>query len=181
MIAEPAASSLSRQPQDYVERVRHTHERGGFGSTGSVLFSFTLRLGAGEWSTLPAWHSNPSADATACTHEASRNSCACCLLRIVKHMRQEGSIARMSFWRRYGSHWKVSEAEKNLLRTHTTAVSSRMLYRYRPPWQMPSLCSSLTASRVQRRLTSSWTYANAYLCVVQASKEWLQTIQVLLY
>ncbi len=30
---------------------------------------------------------------------------------------------------RYGSHWKVSEAEKNLLRTHTTAVSSRMLYR----------------------------------------------------
>ena len=30
---------------------------------------------------------------------------------------------------RYGSHWKVSEAEKNLLRTHTTAVSSRMLYK----------------------------------------------------
>ena len=30
---------------------------------------------------------------------------------------------------RYGSPWKESEAEKNLLRTHTTAVSSRMLYR----------------------------------------------------
>lgn len=30
---------------------------------------------------------------------------------------------------RYGSHWKESEAEKNLLRTHTTAVSSRMLYK----------------------------------------------------
>lgn len=33
-------------------------------------------------------------------------------------------------WRcRYGSPWKESEAEKNLLRTHTTAVSSRMLYK----------------------------------------------------
>lgn len=28
----------------------------------------------------------------------------------------------------YGSPWKESEAEKNLLRTHTTAVSSRMLH-----------------------------------------------------
>lgn len=32
-------------------------------------------------------------------------------------------------WCRYGYHWKAAEAEKNLLRTHTTAVSSRMLYR----------------------------------------------------
>lgn len=30
---------------------------------------------------------------------------------------------------RYGYSWKVAEAEKNLLRTHTTAVSSRMLYK----------------------------------------------------
>lgn len=29
----------------------------------------------------------------------------------------------------YGYSWKLAEAEKNLLRTHTTAVSSRMLYR----------------------------------------------------
>ncbi|KAK9811942.1 hypothetical protein WJX73_001453 [Symbiochloris irregularis] len=29
----------------------------------------------------------------------------------------------------YGSPWREGEAEKNLLRTHTTAVSSRMLYR----------------------------------------------------
>jgi phenylalanyl-tRNA synthetase alpha subunit len=29
----------------------------------------------------------------------------------------------------YGYDWQVAEAEKNLLRTHTTAVSSRMLYR----------------------------------------------------
>ncbi|GLI62444.1 hypothetical protein VaNZ11_005065 [Volvox africanus] len=29
----------------------------------------------------------------------------------------------------YGYSWKLAESEKNLLRTHTTAVSSRMLYR----------------------------------------------------
>jgi phenylalanyl-tRNA synthetase alpha chain len=29
----------------------------------------------------------------------------------------------------YGYCWKRSEAQKNLLRTHTTAVSSRMLYK----------------------------------------------------
>ena len=32
--AEPASSRLDRQPQDYVQRVRSTHEHGGFGSTG---------------------------------------------------------------------------------------------------------------------------------------------------
>eukprot|EP00899_Mesostigma_viride_P009696 jgi/Mesvir1/18728/Mv01241-RA.1 len=31
--------------------------------------------------------------------------------------------------RGYGYDWKLAEAEKNLLRTHTTAVSSRMLYK----------------------------------------------------
>lgn len=50
-------------PEEYLERVRDTHENGGFGSFG------------------------------------------------------------------YGYNWKRSEAEKNLLRTHTTAVSSRMLYK----------------------------------------------------
>ena len=29
----------------------------------------------------------------------------------------------------YGYDWKISEAKKNLLRTHTTAVSARMLYK----------------------------------------------------
>ncbi|KAK3919432.1 Phenylalanine--tRNA ligase alpha subunit [Frankliniella fusca] len=29
----------------------------------------------------------------------------------------------------YGYDWKIEEAQKNLLRTHTTAVSARMLYR----------------------------------------------------
>ena len=29
----------------------------------------------------------------------------------------------------YGYNWATSEAEKNLLRTHTTAVSSKMLYK----------------------------------------------------
>jgi hypothetical protein len=38
------------------------------------------------------------------------------------------SLANRSSARRYGYNWQQSEAEKNLLRTHTTAVSSRMLY-----------------------------------------------------
>lgn len=29
----------------------------------------------------------------------------------------------------YGYDWKIEEAQKNLLRTHTTAVSARMLYK----------------------------------------------------
>ena len=33
------------------------------------------------------------------------------------------------FFARYGYNWKESEAEKLLLRTHTTAISSNMLYK----------------------------------------------------
>ena len=29
----------------------------------------------------------------------------------------------------YGYDWKIGEAKKNLLRTHTTAVSAKMLYK----------------------------------------------------
>ena len=50
-------------PMEYLERVKRTHERGGYGSTG------------------------------------------------------------------YQYDWKFEEAQKNLLRTHTTAVSARMLYQ----------------------------------------------------
>ena len=50
-------------PMEYLERVKRTHERGGYGSTG------------------------------------------------------------------YQYDWKFEEAQKNLLRTHTTAVSARMLYK----------------------------------------------------
>ncbi|KAL4857734.1 Phenylalanine--tRNA ligase alpha subunit [Chlorella vulgaris] len=62
-LTKPAATPASNFPADYLERVKQTHQHGGFGSIG------------------------------------------------------------------YGYDWKVAEAEKNLLRTHTTAVSSRMLYR----------------------------------------------------
>lgn len=57
-----APSTTKELPEDYVERVKHVHESGGYGSRG------------------------------------------------------------------YGYDWKRDEANKNLLRTHTTAVSSRMLY-----------------------------------------------------
>ncbi|CAK9203875.1 unnamed protein product [Sphagnum troendelagicum] len=58
-----APARTHKLPEDYLERVRRTHEEGGYGSIG------------------------------------------------------------------YGYDWKRDEAEKNLLRTHTTAVSSRMLYK----------------------------------------------------
>ena len=62
-LTNPRYSSSAAWPQDYLERVRRTHEEGGYGSLG------------------------------------------------------------------YGYNWKLEEAEKNILRTHTTAVSSRMLYQ----------------------------------------------------
>ena len=33
------------------------------------------------------------------------------------------------FYCRYQYEWKLEEAKKNILRTHTTAVSARMLYK----------------------------------------------------
>jgi phenylalanyl-tRNA synthetase alpha chain len=62
-LLNPASTPASSFPPDYLQRVKTTHESGGFGSTG------------------------------------------------------------------YGYAWQEAEAEKNLLRTHTTAVSSRMLYK----------------------------------------------------
>ena len=44
----------------------------------------------------------------------------------VKKIHSEGGWGSQG----YGYNWKREEAAKNLLRTHTTAVSARMLYRY---------------------------------------------------
>jgi len=43
----------------------------------------------------------------------------------VKKIHSEGGFGSQG----YGYDWKVEEASKNLLRTHTTAVSARMLYK----------------------------------------------------
>jgi len=45
-------------------------------------------------------------------------------LEAVKKMHSEGGYGSLGY--RYD--WKIEEAEKNILRTHTTAVSARMLY-----------------------------------------------------
>ncbi|CAG9858013.1 unnamed protein product [Phyllotreta striolata] len=60
-ISDPPVST--KFPQDYLERVKKVHSKGGYGSQG------------------------------------------------------------------YGYDWKIEEAQKNVLRTHTTAVSARMLYK----------------------------------------------------
>jgi len=46
-------------------------------------------------------------------------------LQRVKRVHEHGGYGSVG----YGYNWKRSEAQKNLLRTHTTAVSSRMLYK----------------------------------------------------
>eukprot|EP01024_Parvocaulis_polyphysoides_P008791 TRINITY_DN12633_c0_g2_i1.p1 TRINITY_DN12633_c0_g2~~TRINITY_DN12633_c0_g2_i1.p1 ORF type:complete len:502 (+),score=95.40 TRINITY_DN12633_c0_g2_i1:127-1632(+) len=43
----------------------------------------------------------------------------------VKQVHESGGYGSIG----YGYNWKREEAEKNLLRTHTTAISSRMLYK----------------------------------------------------
>lgn len=45
-------------------------------------------------------------------------------LEKVKRVHSEGGYGSLGY--RYD--WKLEEAQKNLLRTHTTAVSARMLY-----------------------------------------------------
>jgi phenylalanyl-tRNA synthetase alpha chain len=45
-------------------------------------------------------------------------------LQKVKQVHSKGGYASQG----YGYDWKIEEAEKNVLRTHTTAVSARMLY-----------------------------------------------------
>lgn len=46
-------------------------------------------------------------------------------LEEVKNVHSRGGYGSQG----YGYDWKIEEAEKNLLRTHTTAVSARMLYK----------------------------------------------------
>lgn len=46
-------------------------------------------------------------------------------LERVKKVHSEGGYGSQG----YGYNWKIEEAQKNLLRTHTTAVSARMLYQ----------------------------------------------------
>lgn len=46
-------------------------------------------------------------------------------LEKVKKVHSEGGYGSLGY--RYD--WKIEEAEKNVLRTHTTAVSARMLYK----------------------------------------------------
>lgn len=46
-------------------------------------------------------------------------------LERIKKVHSEGGYGSQGY--RYD--WKIEEAQKNLLRTHTTAVSARMLYK----------------------------------------------------
>ena len=39
------------------------------------------------------------------------------------------TLKKKNYVSSYNYDWKMEEAEKNILRTHTTAVSARMLYK----------------------------------------------------
>ena len=52
-------------------------------------------------------------------------------LEKVKKVHSEGGFGSQG----YGYDWKIEEAKKNLLRTHTTAVSARMLYKLAQDFQ----------------------------------------------
>jgi len=76
-------------PQEYLKRVKETHETGGgYGSVGSVASTRYMKL---------------------VLQQLTVSHCLCLL--------------------RYQYEWKLEEAQKNILRTHTTAVSARMLYK----------------------------------------------------
>jgi len=109
-------------PADYAARVRAVHESGGYGSTGCAARappapapqprdrppSRPHRPGAGQPAPAP-----PDAASGRERRGGGRGGRA--------HRRPAAA-------RRYGSPWRAAEAEKNLLRTHTTAVSTRMLH-----------------------------------------------------
>ncbi len=97
---------------------------------------FGLLVGVADfWVAMTA--SVAEASTTYClqSHLAALHPCSAVLYpcrRLLLHMTGTlCSVAHSMLFHacRYGYSWKVAEAEKNLLRTHTTAVSSRMLYK----------------------------------------------------
>jgi phenylalanyl-tRNA synthetase alpha chain len=73
-------------------------------------------------------------------------------LQKVKQVHSKGGYESQG----YGYDWKIEEAEKNLLRTHTTAVSARMLYRLAREGFKPSKYFSI--DRVFRNETLDATH-----------------------
>lgn len=91
-------STTKELPEDYVERVKRVHESGGYGSRGYGIFFIYL-------SSNIFWIS---------VHNLFNESFKWALLFFCPCS--------------YEYDWSREEANKNLLRTHTTAVSARMLY-----------------------------------------------------
>ena len=59
------------------------------------------------------------------SHPAKSQKFPTAYLERVKSIHSNGGYGSQG----YGYDWKIEEAQKNLLRTHTTAVSARMLYK----------------------------------------------------
>ena len=74
----------------------------------------------------------------------------CLVLLIVQEVHQNGGFGSAG----YGYSWKLADSQKNLLRTHTTAVSSRMLYRLAQDGFRPAKYFSI--DRVFRCVCGGW-------------------------
>ena len=121
--AEPAATPASNFPQDYLERVKQTHQVHPSPARHPISRCAALCRAAPHH--VPTPQPPPAARCTARSH-AWRFACLSDLAAPLRGPAlQHGGYGSIG----YGYDWKIVEAEKNLLRTHTTAVSSRMLYR----------------------------------------------------
>lgn len=60
-----------------------------------------------------------------CSDPALSEPVDAALCERVKNMHEKGGVGSIG----YNYNWSLDEARKNILRTHTTAVSSKMLHR----------------------------------------------------
>lgn len=66
----------------------------------------------------------------------------------------------MSLALRYKYNWKIEEAQKNILRTHTTAVSARMLYK---------LAQQVGSKRTHKHISFCWSN-DRFICLFLEKK-----------
>ena len=84
-----------------------------------------LQQPARIWSCRGLRRGNPAKAVRAPTEPATTLTLPEDYVERVKAIHTDGGFGSIG----YRSEWKLEEAKKNILRTHTTAVSARMLYK----------------------------------------------------
>lgn len=186
--AEPAATPASNFPPDYLERVKQTHQVPNCALPGAALLWAALPCAAPPSLPVcpPASPPvrvgrciHPMLSCSAVLHWGQSHlayllRCAClCLVPLLSLTHALNlpcpcplSIPARALARQYGGYgsvgygydWKIAEAEKNLLRTHTTAVSSRMLYRLAQVGGKGGASSKGKSEQSRAGLGTPWLY-----------------------